>query len=379
MELRERKSKSGTVLFFLDYRVEGQRVRENLKGITDRKTAELYLAKRRLEVARGQVGVPTREGCSLGAALKELLETRQASCVPAHIVNLKAHKREIEAFFGEETPIKSLSVAEVNRFKLDLRAKGDKPSTINRKIHFLKAACGLAVRRGYIAHNPVAEVERVSDPSPEVWRFLNEEEVDALLGVLRDGLRVQVERKNGRNYQTKAGQSIPLYCLAVGLLNTAARLGEALSLTWQNVDLKRGELSILTTKHAARGRKAKVRRLHLNQTLRELLEGLQKESGGKPEEKVFRIPRNNLRRKFERACELAGIGHCRIHDLRHTAISFMVSKGIPLHVVKEIAGHSSIQTTMRYAHLQPGAMTTATEVLNLGGAKKTARVVAVGE
>ena len=41
----------------------------------------------------------------------------------------------------------------------------------------------LAVRRGYIGANPISDVERVSDASREVWRFLTEEEVDALLGV----------------------------------------------------------------------------------------------------------------------------------------------------------------------------------------------------
>jgi integrase len=378
MKLRESK-RQGEASFFLDYRIDGQRIRERLNGISDRKTAELYLAKRKLEIAKGQVGLPTRESFSLGAALEELLENRRVSCVEAHIQHLEAHKREILTFFGEQTPIKSLSVATVNRFKLDLRGKGDKPSTINRKVHFLKAAVTLAVRRGYIAANPIGEVERVSDPSPETWRFLTEEEVDSLLGVLRDGLRVKVERSNGRSYHIKAGQNIPLYSLVVGLLNTGARLGEVLSLVWRDVDMKRGVVSILTTKHAARGRKAKVRRIPMNQTLRELLEGLQAESGGKPDEKVFCIPRNNLRRKFERACDLAEIGHCRIHDLRHTAASFMVARGVPLHVVKEVLGHSTIQTTMRYSHLQPGALGTATEALNLGGAKTSARIVTVGE
>lgn len=378
MEIYERKGKDGKVTFYLDYRIDGKRVRERMAKIRDRKTAETYRAKRELEIARGEVGIPTREGQTLAAALEELLQTRRASCGKTHIENLEIQKRQMLDHFGGQVPVKSLTPAAVNHFKLELRAKGEKPSTINRKIHFLKAAVTLSVRRGYIGSNPIAEVERVSDPSPEVWRFLTEEEVDSLLGVLRDGLRVTVERSNGRNYTARMGKNIPLYCLAVGLLNTGGRLSEVLSLTWRDVDMKRGEVALLTTKHAARGRKAKIRRLPLNQTLRELLEGLRAESGGKPEERVFRIPRNNLRRKFERACELAGIGHCRIHDLRHTAASFMVARGVSLYVVKEIMGHSSIQTTMRYSHLQPGALGTATEALNLGGAKKTAQILAVG-
>ncbi|HEX2995895.1 MAG TPA: tyrosine-type recombinase/integrase, partial [Anaerolineales bacterium] len=279
MEIYERKRKDGKVTFYLHYYQDRRLVRERMTGILDRKTAEIYMAKRQLEIAKGVVGLPTRETLTLGAALEELLETRRAACVEEHVQHLEAHGREILSFLGEQTPIKSLTVAAVNRFKLDLRTKGDKPSTVNRKIHLLKATVALAVRRGYIGANPISEVERVSDPSPETWRFLTEEEVDSLLGVLRDGLRVKVERSNGRSYHIKAGQNIPLYHLTLGLLNTGARLGEILSLTWRDVDMKRGEVSILTTKHAARGRKAKVRRIPMNQTLRDLFEEFRAESG----------------------------------------------------------------------------------------------------
>ena len=39
------------------------------------------------------------------------------------------------------------------------------------------------------------------------------------------------------------------------------------------------------------------------------------------------------------------------HDLRHTAASLMVNTGVDLFVVGNVLGHSSAQTTKRYAHL----------------------------
>ena len=42
----------------------------------------------------------------------------------------------------------------------------------------------------------------------------------------------------------------------------------------------------------------------------------------------------------------------------------MVEKGIPLPVVQEIAGHSKIETTMRYTHTSPQQKIDAIEVLN---------------
>ena len=41
----------------------------------------------------------------------------------------------------------------------------------------------------------------------------------------------------------------------------------------------------------------------------------------------------------------------RFHDLRHTAITLMVAKGIDLKTVQSIAGHQDITTTMNYTHL----------------------------
>lgn len=41
----------------------------------------------------------------------------------------------------------------------------------------------------------------------------------------------------------------------------------------------------------------------------------------------------------------------RIHDLRHTAASWLINAGVDIYTLSKILGHSSIQTTQRYAHL----------------------------
>ena len=53
--------------------------------------------------------------------------------------------------------------------------------------------------------------------------------------------------------------------------------------------------------------------------------------------------------------ELAGV-NLRIHDLRHTFASFLVSNGRSLFEVQQILGHSDPRVTMRYAHLSAKAL-----------------------
>jgi integrase len=45
-----------------------------------------------------------------------------------------------------------------------------------------------------------------------------------------------------------------------------------------------------------------------------------------------------------------GYEHLRRHDLRHTGLTWMADAGVPLHVLRVIAGHDSLTTTQRYLH-----------------------------
>lgn len=64
------------------------------------------------------------------------------------------------------------------------------------------------------------------------------------------------------------------------------------------------------------------------------------------------IPLNaeGLKSGFRRAREAAGMPHVHYHDLRHSCATILLSLDVPLDVVRDILGHSTIRMTERYAH-----------------------------
>lgn len=57
-----------------------------------------------------------------------------------------------------------------------------------------------------------------------------------------------------------------------------------------------------------------------------------------------------LKSGFRRAREAAGMAHVHYHDLRHSCATILLSLDVPLDVVRDILGHSTIRMTERYAH-----------------------------
>jgi site-specific recombinase XerD len=76
----------------------------------------------------------------------------------------------------------------------------------------------------------------------------------------------------------------------------------------------------------------------------------------------------DVRRTWRAACNIAGLKAVRLHDLRHTFASLLASSGESLIVVGELLGHSSTQTTKRYAALYDDTLRRAAEgvSVNLG-------------
>lgn len=131
-------------------------------------------------------------------------------------------------------------------------------------------------------------------------------------------------------------------------LQTGMRRGEIFNLKWENINFDYKFINITKSK-TLKGR----RKIPISNKLMDVLTSVQIVS-----EYVFPNPKTgksyiDIKHSWSTICENAQTKDFRFQDLRHTAITRMVEKGIPLPVVQEIAGHSKIETTMRYTHTSP--------------------------
>ncbi|UGQ10900.1 site-specific integrase [Yinghuangia sp. ASG 101] len=146
---------------------------------------------------------------------------------------------------------------------------------------------------------------------------------------------------------------------------TAARIGEVSGVRAQDIDTTTWTWNLRrqTTPSpgglADKGTKGKRRRtVPIIPQLRPLVARRLAAAGTDPTARLFTGPRGGrittavLRdaTHWDDVVTRLGHEHLRRHDLRHTGLTWMADAGIPLHVLREIAGHSSLTITQRYLH-----------------------------
>lgn len=255
-------------------------------------------------------------------------------------------KRLKPFFLGRE--LRTLRRSDIRAYIEKRKAEGVGPATINREIGLLSAAINYARREWEwdIPNNAVGM--RLKPPEGRVrsltWaearKLIEEAEKHQLSPLLADFIRLA--------------------------LNTGCRRDEMLRLEWRRVDLK-ANLLLLEGRNTKNGKRRSV---PLNIEARTALLNLARYRAAHCPASpwVFVHPDGerlqSVRRAFGTALERAGIEDFRIHDLRHTCASWLVSAGQPLPVVRDLLGHSTVQMTERYAHLAPENVRAAVSVLD---------------
>ena len=158
------------------------------------------------------------------------------------------------------------------------------------------------------------------------------------------------------------------------LFFTGLRIGELLALTINDFDPAAGTLNINKTKSTTlkivqTPKTAKSKRIV---TLPEFL--IHEISDyitarfydPQPQEELFFwLVRNTLSTEIHNAAKLADLPQIRLHDLRHSHASLLISMNVPPLAVSERLGHETITTTLEiYSHLYPGTAASIAKNLN---------------
>jgi integrase len=209
-------------------------------------------------------------------------------------------------------------------------------STRNHYVRLLKGACKWAAKKGYLPRSPISDDSTLKStkPAQRAQRLLPDEEARLLVAA------GNVSRGVGGRLQG----------LIIAALETGCRLGELLGLQWADVNLERKELLI----RAENAKDDESRRLPISTRLAAVLEMARTDPAGHTylaDAFVFgQLGRRvrSVKKAWATACTIASLTDLHFHDLRHEAGSRMIEAGWPLHHVREMLGHASIQTTDRY-------------------------------
>lgn len=249
--------------------------------------------------------------------------------------------------------LRSLTVGHIDDMLGSMAKRGASPRLRELTYVVLKCALGKALKTNRVSRNVCDAVARPRVPVRDV-RVLDEAQAAKLM-------------QEAAHSRLKA-----LFGLAI---ETGMRFGELLGLQWRDVDL--GDAGSITVRHTLQefnGRlqlaepktRSSRRRIRVSPTAvaelqahreRVELEGIMvtdlspvfcDRNGG------WLRQGNVSRRVFKPLLKAAKLPPMRFHDLRHTAATLMLARGVIVQVVSQKLGHRDIVTTLKvYGHLLP--------------------------
>jgi integrase len=252
------------------------------------------------------------------------------------------------AAYDREESILRLHLARFNSLKLSSIRKIDvqqyvtdrssevSAASVRRELSVLTHLFSLAIEWEIV---PVSPAQRVKAPKlpPGRVRYLQPTELKAVLEACPDGLR----------------QIVAL------LVSTGMRRGEVMGLRYLDVDMQNRRILLPQTKNNT------SRVVYLNDMALTVLRSIPPPDRWQPGDKIFAdwTP-NQVTMQFSRVCVRLKILDFTLHDLRHTAASWMRMGGADTHTVGMLLGHKDPKSAARYQHLNPAFLGDAVNKLD---------------
>lgn len=307
---------------------------------TDKQTALRLLSEseRKSFLVRDGVMQEADNKLLIKSLFGKFLEYMELSRRPSHVENTRRYLKAVQDFFGKFATVEHLTPTRFEAFlqagqRASLPYQVDHASskpwstrTANFTLTMVKTALNWGIDRGAILSNPLEKFKKLKGEQVKERRAMSEEEIQFLLA-------------------NATGQDKEIFLFA---LSTGCRMGEILSLEWQDVDLFSGQVMIQASK--AKGKRSRL--IPITGELLEILRG----RPGKPEALVFESPKNPgkplcisaLRKRFKKNLTKAGINPrgLDLHALRVSFITVCARKGISPATVANMVGHTDVSLTL---------------------------------
>ena len=248
-------------------------------------------------------------------------------------LTIKNYRADLRAFTARNEGIALADITVEILRDYFVSQSGLSAATRARRQSSLAALFRWARRLGHIKENPMELLDRVRLPAPAPRGVGREAIMSVLKAIPADRIRDRL-----------------LFRL---LLETGLRVGEAVSLQIEDIDLTLDDEHLFVV-----GKGGKRRTILLDDgTLVVMLRKYLKETGYRYGH-LFRAGKNarsasisyeavgQLWRKY---CDRAGVKGINLHKLRHTHATELINDGVPLTTIGRRLGHSDPKTTTRYA------------------------------
>ena len=245
-------------------------------------------------------------------------------------------RRHVSPHFGPHVKVADIRFEDVDALHRKITRSGA-TYIANRTIAVLSKMFALAIRWRWREDNPCAGIEKNIEYHRR--RYLSADELARLVAALAEYPDRQV------------ADAILL------LLLTGARKGETLAMRWSDLDLA----AAVWSKPAASTKQKQPHQVPLSAAAVEVLQR-------QPRRSAFVFASHGgtghlveLKKSWAKIVRAAGITDLRLHDLRHSYASQLVSAGHSLSLIGALLGHTQPQTTQRYSHLSHDPLRAATE------------------
>jgi integrase len=312
---------------------------------TDKRVAERMEAEWKAQI-HGQQYLGEREDITIRQMLENHLK---ASLAATTLKNARVFMNVFQRYVSIDIKASEFDQRELHRYR-EVRLREDKKdSSIREHMLILSSAWGRVNDKIY--NIPELSLPRFAMQQQKT-DYLSEVDEDRLLGYL---LNRKPHAAGTGDWQHEVHDVI------VMLLDTGARHNEVARLEWKAVDLARKTIELW------RGKTRTASYVYMTDRVHRVLR--RRAETKRHEQWVFTNRERTSHRShnttyLNETMKAAGVPYT-VHTLRHTLATKMLKAGMTLNDVRVLLGHSSIQTTLRYGHLEASdASPKAVAILN---------------